>query len=103
AMLKLPYMQLKLGAIIIFSTVLAFGLMNAYQPRIPASQAALIYLLESVFSSIIAVMIGFDRLTWQLIAGGALILGGNAIVELPNWIRERRAANQTASSKLRHS
>src|SRR5262249_41305403 len=53
-MLAKPYMSLKLGALTVVSTVLAFGLMNAYQPQVPASRAALIYLLESVFSSLIS-------------------------------------------------
>jgi drug/metabolite transporter (DMT)-like permease len=93
AILQKPYMPVKLGSLIVFSTVLAFGLMNAYQPRVPASQAALIYLLESLFSSMIAVATGFDRLTWALAVGGGLILFGNLLVELPNWWREQRRLN----------
>jgi drug/metabolite transporter (DMT)-like permease len=89
-MLAEPLVTLKLGALVIFSTVLAFGLMNAYQPRVPASRAALIYLLESLFSSAVSVAAGFDRLTSALLLGGGLILGGNLLVELPNWWRSRR-------------
>jgi drug/metabolite transporter (DMT)-like permease len=62
--------------------------MNAYQPKVPASRAALIYLLESVFSSLISVATGFDEPTWPLFLGGGLILLGNLLVEIPNLRRK---------------
>jgi drug/metabolite transporter (DMT)-like permease len=86
-MLAKPGMALKLSTLTVVSTVLAFGLMNAYQPKVPASRAALIYLLESVFSSLISVAAGFDEPTWPLFLGGSLILAGNLLVELPNLRR----------------
>jgi drug/metabolite transporter (DMT)-like permease len=87
AMMKKPHMPVKFGALTVISTVLAFGLMNAYQPQVPASRAALIYLLESVFSSLISVAAGFDQATWPLFLGGGLILAGNLLVELPSLRR----------------
>lgn len=73
-----------------FSTVLGFHWMNTYQPRVPATRAALIYLLEPVFSSIFSVWWGHDEVTRPLLLGGALILGGNLLVELPRLLRMRR-------------
>ena len=67
----------------------AFHWMNSYQPLVPASRAALIYLLEAVFSSLFSVLIGYDSLTRSLIFGGALIIVGNVLVELPGWLRVR--------------
>jgi drug/metabolite transporter (DMT)-like permease len=72
------------------STVLATHLMNTYQPRVPASRAALIYLLEPVFAAALSVVVGHDRVTGRLLLGGALILSGNALVELPRWVRSLR-------------
>lgn len=74
----------------LLSTVLATHLMATYQPRVSASRAALIYLLEPVFAAILSVIVGHDSVTGRLILGGALILSGNALVELPLLIRGLR-------------
>ena len=70
----------------LLSTVLAFYWMNVYQPRITAWRAALIYLLEPVFGTAFSIAWGHDSLTLRLVAGGGLILMGNAVVELPGWL-----------------
>jgi drug/metabolite transporter (DMT)-like permease len=69
--------------------VLGFHLMNVYQPRVTASRAALIYLLEPVFATGYSVLNGYEPLTPSLLAGGALILAGNLVIELPNWLPRR--------------
>lgn len=71
----------------VFPTVLGFHWMNTYQPLVPASRAALIYLLEPVFSLLVSALWGHDRLTGPLLAGAGLILGGNVLVELPRLLR----------------
>jgi drug/metabolite transporter (DMT)-like permease len=71
----------------LLSTLLATHLMSAYQPCVPASRAALIYLLEPIFAAVLSILLGHDSLTGRLLLGGALILGGNMLVELPFWIR----------------
>jgi drug/metabolite transporter (DMT)-like permease len=71
----------------LLSTVLATHLMSTYQPRVPASRAALIYLLEPVFAALLSILLGHDAVSGRLLLGGALILGGNALVELPLWLR----------------
>ncbi len=75
-------------------TFVAFHLMNKYQPRIPASRAALIYLLEPVFSSIISVSLGRDSVTAALLLGGGFILSGNLLVEVAGWWRARQAVRE---------
>jgi drug/metabolite transporter (DMT)-like permease len=75
----------------VLSTVMAFHWMNVYQPRIPASRAALIYLLEPVFGSFFSICMGLDPLSSNLVIGGGLILGGNFLVELPAWLRMRNS------------
>jgi drug/metabolite transporter (DMT)-like permease len=73
----------------LLSTVLAFHWMNVYQPRVAANRAALIYLLEPVFSAVFSLIGGHDDLSLRLVVGGGLILGGNFLVELPAWLRSR--------------
>jgi drug/metabolite transporter (DMT)-like permease len=73
---------LEFAVLTIFPTVLAFHWMNAFQPRVSAGRAALIYLLEPVFGSMFSVVWGHDPVTTALLLGGALILVGNAIAEM---------------------
>lgn len=68
------------------STMLATHLTCAYQPRVSASRAALIYLLEPVFAAVLSIIVGHDSVNGRLLLGGALVLSGNALVELPLWI-----------------
>jgi drug/metabolite transporter (DMT)-like permease len=74
----------------LLSTLLATHLVSVYQPRVPASRAALIYLLEPVFAAVLSVVVGHDAVTGRLLLGGGLILTGNALVELPAWLRHIR-------------
>jgi drug/metabolite transporter (DMT)-like permease len=76
-----------LALMTLLPTVLAFHWMNVYQPRVPVSRAALIYLLEPVFSAAFSVWWQHDRLTPPLLLGGGLVLAGNLLVELPRWLR----------------
>jgi drug/metabolite transporter (DMT)-like permease len=74
----------------LLSTLVATHLMSVYQPRVPASRAALIYLLEPVFAAGLSIVVGHDTITGRLLLGGGLILAGNALVELPVWLRHLR-------------
>jgi drug/metabolite transporter (DMT)-like permease len=85
-MIGKPSVARNLILLVIFPTVLSFHWMNAYQPRVSAPRAALIYLLEPVFTSVVSVAWGFDRLTWALLGGGGLILVGNLLVEIPRGL-----------------
>jgi len=81
-------------ALTLFCTVGAFTLMNIYQPRITATEAGLVYCLESVFGSCLALFLpglfsrwaGFDypdeTLTLNLIVGGGLITAANILIQL---------------------
>jgi drug/metabolite transporter (DMT)-like permease len=70
----------------LFSTVIGTFLLAAFQPRVPASRAALIYLTEPVFAAVISVLMGHDEVTQRLLIGGFLILGGNALAAVPAWL-----------------
>jgi drug/metabolite transporter (DMT)-like permease len=85
-MLGRPPVLRDLALMTLLPTVLAFHWMNVYQPRVPASRAALIYLLEPVFSAAFSVWWEHDRVTASLLLGGGLVLAGNLLVELPRWL-----------------
>lgn len=87
SMLRQPAISANIAVQTVFSTVLAFQWMNTYQPRVSATRAGLIYFLEPVFGSLFSVIWGHDQITFHLLLGGALILGGNLLVELPGRAR----------------
>src|SRR5207248_5705055 len=89
-MLRQPAVLRDVLLLTLLSTILATHLMSAYQPRVTASRAALIYLLEPVFAAALSIVLGHDSVTGRLLLGGALILSGNALVELPLWLRDLR-------------
>lgn len=82
----------------IFPSALAFYWMNTYQPLVPVSRAALIYMLEPVFSTLVSLLTGQDKMTVRLLLGGVLILGGNLLVELPRLVPLWRRARYDAPS-----
>jgi len=43
-----------------------------------------------VFAAALSIVVGHDSVTGRLLLGGALILSGNALVELPLWLRDLR-------------
>ena len=73
-------------------TVYSYSTMTHWQPRVTSTQAGLIYATEPVFASALALFLpgwfaGFagiryanERLSWQLIAGGGLILAANLLL-----------------------
>jgi drug/metabolite transporter (DMT)-like permease len=82
-------------------TVGAFWIMNKWQPRIPATQAGLIYCVEPVFAAVFALFIPAllsrwaaidypnEHTTLSLLIGGGLIMFGNILVQVrarPNGV-----------------
>lgn len=77
----------------LFCSVGAYLLMNIWQPRVPATEAGLIYTIEPLFTAIfvlfLPVMLGeFIGVTYQnetitltMITGGTLIIGANLIMQ----------------------
>ena len=78
----------------VFCTVGSFSLMNAWQPKITATEAGLIYCIEPIFGSIMACFlpawfsawggIHYDNetATWTLLMGGGLITIANVLLQL---------------------
>lgn len=76
----------------IFCTIIAYGLMNYWQPHVAATQAGLIYCTEPVFTSIFALFMpawlssianvdySNEQITVRKIVGGGLITVANVLV-----------------------
>ncbi len=63
----------------VFATTLALSLMNFFQRDLPPVRAAILYALEPVWASCIALSMGQTEPTkWLFIGGGALLLGNLA-------------------------
>lgn len=77
-----------------FCTIGSYTIMNRWQPKITATEAGLIYCVEPLFASVMALFLpalfsrwaGFDyrneELTWHLLAGGGLITLANVLIQL---------------------
>jgi drug/metabolite transporter (DMT)-like permease len=63
-----------LGSLVLFSSVLAIPLMNAYQPRVSPAMASVVYCSEPLFALLFSVLLGNERLTALTLAGGAAVL-----------------------------
>ena len=82
------------GLLTVFCTLGSFILMIRWQPKITATEAGLIYCIEPVFASVMALFLpamfsawaGFDyaneRLTWHLLVGGGLVTLANGLIQL---------------------
>ena len=80
--------------LVLFCTVLSYGLMNIWQRHITATEAGLIYCLEPVAASAFALCLpallsrlaGIDyaneRITRDLLLGGGLILAANILIQI---------------------
>lgn len=79
---------------IIFSTIITFGIMFAYQPRTTPTRAALTYLSEPIFATLYAWLATGTGITPAAMGGAGLIILGNLVAE----IFARRG--NTASKKL---
>jgi drug/metabolite transporter (DMT)-like permease len=81
-------------ALTLFCTIAAYYLMNAWQPKITATEAGLIYCIEPIFGSAMACFlpaifsawaaIGYpnETATWTLLIGGGLITIANVLLQL---------------------
>jgi len=70
-----------LALLVIFPTLFSYTAMSVFQPRLDPTRAALIYLMEPVFAAAYAWAARGSALTRQALAGAALILVANFLVE----------------------
>lgn len=80
--------------LVVFSTIIAGGIMVFYQPRVDPTRAAMIYLTEPIFASAFAYFLIDEKMTVKAMIGGALILAANLLAEV--WeIRAKRLQERT--------
>lgn len=63
----------------VIATCLVFYLQTQYQRHVCVTRAALIYAFEPLFATILAVWIQHQPITWPIMIGGSLLLGGFVI------------------------
>jgi drug/metabolite transporter (DMT)-like permease len=62
------------STLVIFSSVVALHLMNAWQPLVAPATAAVVYCLEPLFATIFSLAFSTERLMAATLLGGALVL-----------------------------
>jgi drug/metabolite transporter (DMT)-like permease len=80
--LALRPVWLNLALLVTCTTIGSFGLLNFFQPKVDPTRAALIYLVEPIFAASYAYVAAGHGLTTVGMAGAALILLANVVVEL---------------------
>ena len=92
------------GVLAVVCTVIAYGLMNRWQPKITATEAGLIYCVEPILASLMALFLpaifarfaGIDyaneTATWTLLIGGGLITAANILIQLKPPAKDLPAA-----------
>ncbi len=66
----------------ILGTGVALTLLNQFQKQLDPVRAAILYALEPVWASLIALAMGMGRLDHWLVLGGGALLAGNLVAEL---------------------
>ena len=78
----------------VFCTLGSFSLMNAWQPKITATEAGLVYCVEPIFGSVMALFLpallsvwagiayANEQATFHLVVGGGLITAANILITL---------------------
>ncbi len=84
----------------VFCTLGAVSLMNTWQPKISPTEAGLIYCIEPIFGSVMALFLpamisiwsgisyANETATWTLIVGGGLITLANVLLQLNPPVKE---------------
>lgn len=92
-----------IGVLTLFCTVVAYVLMNYWQPHVSATEAGLIYCVEPLFASLFAAVLPAllsrfaeisypnETLTRNLLAGGGLITLANLLIQAEAARQRRRA------------
>jgi drug/metabolite transporter (DMT)-like permease len=101
---------LALAGIVIFGcTLIAYTVMNVWQPHVTATEAGLIYCVEPLYASLFAAVLPAwlstfagvhypnESLTWHLVTGGALITGANLLIQL-EAVWQRRQAKRSSET-----
>lgn len=97
--LSTPSVWVAIGYQAFLATALAFWGMSTFQAHLGATEAAIIYSMEPVYTALIA-MSGWipgihERLGWVQLLGGALLFSAMLLAELgPRWLRSRSGEDE---------
>ena len=72
------------------ATSLALSLMNTFQRELTPVRAAILYAIEPIWASLIAIAQGWAAPGFWLFVGGAALLAGNLVAELTPYLRNRK-------------
>jgi len=75
-----PTFALWSAAIVLFSSVAAFHVMNRAQPILSPATASVVYCLEPLCATLWSVAVATERLTWITALGGALVTAAVLVV-----------------------
>lgn len=78
-----PALVAAMAGLVVVSTIVAMVLINAYQPALDPSRAALLYTLEPAFAAWFAVLLHAEPFEGLKLAGCLALLAANLIVEAP--------------------
>lgn len=78
-----PTLIRSLLGLVVVSTMLAMWLINAFQPALDPSRAALLYTLEPAFAAVFALLLHGERFEGWKLAGCLVLLAANLVVEVP--------------------
>lgn len=96
-----------MGVLVVFCTLGAYTMMNRWQPFVTSTEAGLIYCLEPVIASLLALFVPYwisrwtgvdypnEHVTARLFTGGGLITAANVLLQSP-WLEKKSAALQPA-------
>ena len=82
SILSAPVVYTNLALLTVFTTLVSFGLLTFYQPRIDPTRASLVYLAEPIFATVYAAIAAGHKAGQMTLAGAALILIANVVVEV---------------------
>lgn len=85
-----PRGLLGMAYLVIFATVLAFGIQMTAQRLSPPTHVSLILSTESFFGALTGVLFLDERFTGKMWIGAAFVFGAILVAEvLPRWVRQR--------------
>lgn len=99
AMVTSEGLWLYLMLLIVIATMLAFGLMFSFQPKIDPTRAALVYLAEPIFAALYAYVAVGRGLSALAMLGAALILAANVLVEVIG--RHQKGTSRIATGTMK--
>lgn len=95
-LLRSPWIVTQWALMVVLVTLVAFGLMNQFQPQVDPTRAGIVYLCEPIFAALFAWLTEGATMSGPALAGAGLIVAANGIAEL-KWTRPSKAQPDAAA------